>query len=365
MTDKLSSLPPELLRDTIEATVPHTYHSTTYKQRQRTLYSLCLVSKTFRAIAQPLLCEIVQVEADDELEFLLEDERETLGWKEIVLGNNLDVKLVEELLRRSEYLESVIAERFVEARERDEWEIEPVDLGVLVRPSNLKHLRLYGEGFKLPDFFRFTSLRSLCLDDSALISIGGQLLDPELLPSLRALGLDYFFGSGMSSLEICDFSRILPQLDAIYIPDFIYLCAKDTFLSGYSPRILVDFDHCAIREPGHIQSLASVHHFRIDARTICPLTHLPEVTSSISTSRASKSLCLKSIYLDDSWHPSQIEPESAELLEVVQQLMEECVRAGIEVVFEEQQEKEEDSFISKEFCSRQRRRREKESSDLS
>jgi len=61
----LSSLPTELIREVIESTVPHSFHSTTYKQRQRTLCSLSLVSKLFRSIAQPLLLEIVRTETED------------------------------------------------------------------------------------------------------------------------------------------------------------------------------------------------------------------------------------------------------------------------------------------------------------
>jgi hypothetical protein len=62
-TDMLSSLPPELLRDIVEATVPHTFHSRTFKDRQRTLCSISLVSKLFCSIAQPLLLEIVRIES--------------------------------------------------------------------------------------------------------------------------------------------------------------------------------------------------------------------------------------------------------------------------------------------------------------
>jgi hypothetical protein len=57
--DMLSSLPTELIREIIESTVPHTFHSTTYTERQKTLRSLTLVSKLFHSIAQPLLLEIV------------------------------------------------------------------------------------------------------------------------------------------------------------------------------------------------------------------------------------------------------------------------------------------------------------------
>ncbi|GAA5894716.1 uncharacterized protein JCM6883_002188 [Sporobolomyces salmoneus] len=57
----LSTLPPELLREIIESTVPHSFHSSTYRTRQNTLCALSLVSKRFRAIAQPLLLEIVWI----------------------------------------------------------------------------------------------------------------------------------------------------------------------------------------------------------------------------------------------------------------------------------------------------------------
>jgi len=66
----LSSLPPELLALVIESTIPHTFHSTTYRDRQRTLCSLSLVSKTFRSIAQPLLLEIVWIKSAQHLDLL-------------------------------------------------------------------------------------------------------------------------------------------------------------------------------------------------------------------------------------------------------------------------------------------------------
>jgi len=55
----LSSLPTELVRQIIESTVPSTLHSTTYRERQSALRSLCLVSHRLQQIAQPLLREVV------------------------------------------------------------------------------------------------------------------------------------------------------------------------------------------------------------------------------------------------------------------------------------------------------------------
>jgi hypothetical protein len=69
-SNMLSSLPTELLREIIESSVTHTFHSRTYNDRQHTLCSLSLVSKLFRSIAQPLLLEIVQVDSRDRIEKL-------------------------------------------------------------------------------------------------------------------------------------------------------------------------------------------------------------------------------------------------------------------------------------------------------
>jgi len=55
----LPSLPTELIQQIIESSVPSTYHTSTYRERTSTLYALCLVSRRFRLIAQPILQEIV------------------------------------------------------------------------------------------------------------------------------------------------------------------------------------------------------------------------------------------------------------------------------------------------------------------
>jgi len=55
----LSSLPAELVRQIIETSVPSTFHSSTYKERQSALRALCLVSHRLQQIAQPLLREVV------------------------------------------------------------------------------------------------------------------------------------------------------------------------------------------------------------------------------------------------------------------------------------------------------------------
>lgn len=55
------ALPPELVRLIIELAVPQTYHSTTYKDRQKTLCNLCLVSRQFLYFARPFLLKMIRI----------------------------------------------------------------------------------------------------------------------------------------------------------------------------------------------------------------------------------------------------------------------------------------------------------------
>ena len=78
-----SSLPTELVRQIIESSVPSTFHSTTYRDRQATLLSLCLVSRRFFSIAQPTLFEIVWINSFDKLDDIL-DKVEIKGWLDVI-----------------------------------------------------------------------------------------------------------------------------------------------------------------------------------------------------------------------------------------------------------------------------------------
>ncbi|GAA6039199.1 hypothetical protein JCM8097_000466 [Rhodosporidiobolus ruineniae] len=57
-------LPPELLLPIITASLPLSLAKETLKARYTTLQSLCLVSHTFRAVAQPMLFELVAPESE-------------------------------------------------------------------------------------------------------------------------------------------------------------------------------------------------------------------------------------------------------------------------------------------------------------
>lgn len=69
----MASLPTELLRQIIEDSATPTFHSSTYPERQVTLRSLCLTSRRFLPIAQPLLYEIICVKSPHALNIVLEN----------------------------------------------------------------------------------------------------------------------------------------------------------------------------------------------------------------------------------------------------------------------------------------------------
>jgi hypothetical protein len=107
----LSSLPTELIREIIESTVPHSFHSTTYQERQNTLRSLSLVSKLFRSIAQPLLLEIVWVTSREEIDRLPDVKVEGNGRPGIITIRwavvELDEKATEGSLRKFSEVEAL------------------------------------------------------------------------------------------------------------------------------------------------------------------------------------------------------------------------------------------------------------------
>lgn len=76
-------LPPELVRQIFEFTVTSLYIPTTYKERQTTLRSFCLVSHRFLSFARPLLYELIAIGPEANLDNLL-DTIETEGWSNLL-----------------------------------------------------------------------------------------------------------------------------------------------------------------------------------------------------------------------------------------------------------------------------------------
>jgi len=76
-------LPPELIRQIIESSVPSSFHYRPYTERRQILRKLCLVSRLFREIARPLFREIVSMSAGNSIKLIKEVASEN-GWTDQV-----------------------------------------------------------------------------------------------------------------------------------------------------------------------------------------------------------------------------------------------------------------------------------------
>ncbi|GAA5894491.1 uncharacterized protein JCM6883_002118 [Sporobolomyces salmoneus] len=203
-----SSLPPELLREIIEAAIPHSFHSSTYETRQKTLCSLSLASKLFRAIAQPLLLEIIEF---DELSrhdpFAAEsggggggggEQRQDILCKQAVIDN----KYYETSQNLTQRLSSVTSLTF--------WRGIPDSLE-LQSLNHLTSLHLSSSDWELPRTFTLPHLHSLTPRWVGQY-MSSALLDPAVLPNLRNLVLAEL---NIRSFSTSSIDRLLPQLETI------------------------------------------------------------------------------------------------------------------------------------------------------
>jgi len=120
-------LPPEIVRQIIESSVPSTHYPKTYCDRQATLCQLCLVCRLFRDIAQPLLFEIVWIDRQWKLDAL----HKTLGsevWRGSIRQLIFEAESDQEwedlkwILRSCQGLQSLALQRLSDA---------PLDLSML------------------------------------------------------------------------------------------------------------------------------------------------------------------------------------------------------------------------------------------
>ncbi|GAA5983846.1 hypothetical protein JCM5350_007572 [Sporobolomyces pararoseus] len=347
-----SSLPPELVHQIIGSTVPHTFHSTTHHKRQETLCRLSLVSRQFRSIARPLLLEIAWLDQNERLKRLLGEDSE-VAFRVLVfeVGVGLSPSFVGRTIGSSPNLRSLTIQSV---------DSNVINLSVLSSCKNLVNLQLSGYDFDATSLDALPSLQALSLNYEA-VGGGLELLDPLKVPALRALGLDnIYLQSELEDLERTRIDKLLPQLDALCIEIDLYRLAKDTLLSNLEPRILIDaglndilseMDDC----------LSTIQHLRIKLDHL--VQHLGRseairaVNQILESDQQSKSSQLRSIYLDSAVRPAQSDAE--EIHEKFAKMEVICRKADIEVVLEAQmRDYALDSFVSGEFCRRQRKSRE-------
>ncbi|GAA5975125.1 hypothetical protein JCM5350_000145 [Sporobolomyces pararoseus] len=355
-----SSLPPELVHQVIESTVPLSFHSTTYNERQRTLRRFSLVSRQFRSIAQPLLLEIAWIKNDDQLKLILGDsDGGDVVTRQLILRAGLRAlssDLVGDLVGGAQNLHSLCI------RSQD---CEVIDVGALSSCKNLVNLQLAGDSlnFLTHSLNALPSLQTFSLDFETAWSVF-QLLDSRKLPALKALGLEAInLPDELRELERTQIKELLPQLDALCIELDLYQLAKDTLLLNLEPRTLVNTEIDQIKWSPNNASFSTIQHLRIDIYDYTinsgRLNAIQVLLRFLQSVQQSKPRQLRSIYLDPKVQP--IESDDEDIRGEFRKLEENCREAGIDLVFESQAlNYGVDPYISREFYRRQRKRRQEQ-----
>jgi len=353
----LSSLPPELLRDIIEATVPHAFHSKTYDTRQQTLCSLSLVSKLFRSIAQPLLLEIVSVKSVRQLEILPPDIDEGGGGAN---SNQRTKSAVIKLLDNIDFLPGNFGAGFrtvknVESLTLDGYNRRRVDLLLIssfqsmltptlaaaseprahdsVLQIDLSSLHLSGCKAASTELVIVPNLRSLTLFYADMRTTAA-LLNPVSLPQLEELS---WFDEPPNIADVIEntaFQQLLPQLEGLVFSVGFWKDLANAQVRSAASRTLVD---CVSIQVSDLPS--NLHPIHLRAHGLSDFDqHTRRTTFSEETVRltsyieSSPSLPLRSLYLTCS-DPStvHISPTSSGY---VNDLSRVCRDRKIELIFE-------------------------------
>ncbi|GAA5828469.1 hypothetical protein JCM5353_006999 [Sporobolomyces roseus] len=210
-----SSLPTELVRQIIECSVPSTSHLTTHNERQSTLRALCLVSRLFRQIAQPLLWNSIRIRSTHQLDAVMGSgaaNGELCIFGKIVLdtGSNQSWSSMQisRLVEIGESLHTLVLAS---------WCADSSDLTVLSQLPNLTKLVLVNGHFTFSPHTILPKVNSLAVGYRSLEPVKS-ILDPKALPSLRELVLDDLDDEdGLDELPRQPFVEFLCQLEMLIL----------------------------------------------------------------------------------------------------------------------------------------------------
>ncbi|GAA5915054.1 uncharacterized protein JCM6883_004226 [Sporobolomyces salmoneus] len=360
----LSNLPPELVREIIETTIPHSFHSTTYRTRQSTLCALSLVSKQFRAIAQPLLSEVVWVNSKRSWDFFCAgsggggETRERGSFlKQAILFYGVPVLSAEESRNLKQLLSSVTAFTVSSVPEAS------LSLSSLKSFTRLTSLHLTYIRWEVPDRLILPHVRSLTLH-CVSSSFSASLLNPVVLPNLRNLA---FSTSPCEAPQSMLARQLLPQLDTLRLNLWVWAQPQATCLHGAVAKTLIDLDVDSIPDLLPKTQLVPLSHVRIygwsesdeeeeegNAEGITIASDLDDFASFIG----GRSLrALQTVFLDSHFQGSKL----PYLQRSIENLIRVCQEKKIEVVFEPVPRNFAiDPCISPEFIKRQKERKNKE-----
>jgi len=383
----LSSLPTELLREIITAAVPHTFHSTTYQDRQRTLCSISLVSKLFCSIAQPLLLEIVYVKSVRQLETLPPSIDEGGGG---AYGNKVIVSAVISLKDNIDFLPENVGAGFravknVEILTLDGNYQGRVDLSLIgsfksmlaptlaatsstrahssLLQTDLSNLHLSNCKAVATEPVILPNLRSLTLyfvDEDLTLA----LLNPDSLPGLEELGWYEYSAKIANMIDRSSFNRLLPQLESLLFPLSVWKNLADAEVRSAASRTLVDVSIDDLSDlakstlqPLHLRArrLTQIHeHTRL-------ATFFEETASLTSYIESNSSLPLRSVYLTCDNPSTVLFSTSTTSQGYVEDLSRVCRNRKIDLIFETGPSvRLIDPCISPEFSRRMKERKRRE-----
>ncbi|GAA5892727.1 uncharacterized protein JCM6883_007454 [Sporobolomyces salmoneus] len=360
----LTSLPPELVREIVESTVPQYHHSSTYRERRSTLRTLSLVCRQFRTIAQPLLLGIVAFGPWDDIDRIPEASAERgadIRCAVVFISTQEDkAATVAKIFKRISSAETLILQN----------ECQPVvDLSALgalsseysptlrqnrkltsKTPTDLSSLRLVGDGLTLNTPTPLINLRSvaLCFPGPELVD---SLLKPTILPNLRHLALA---NPTNARYNLSGVVQLLPQLETINIDMGSWRGIRET-----KPAI------AAIQRT--LVSCGSYNLARLNLDDKLPIAHLAVADKIVYQSKVKQKEIVSNLEIFAN-HLAEIPSHSIESIhvtaslndfpEATTKLSEACRDRGIEFVVESpgQDRSNVDFCVSSNFVKMRRRK---------
>jgi len=218
--------------------------------------------------------------------------------------------------------------------------------------ADLERLQIFGKLSSSTTPISLRNLRIVVLND---VSVGCiiKMLNPSSLPSLRILYLDGFGGEESLKLAHPEVVPLLSQLEALFLPSRLVDTAPGFLASAFDRTLFIY--HCY---GGPLPtSLHKILHLRMQSLRADsgPFNFVGLALLTIRI-RQSDQISLRSLYLDISLCPTlTVSPElPVEIVDLVRC----CAERQIEVIYEEQARECDlvDSYVSEEFCRRQRDR---------
>ncbi|GAA5962526.1 hypothetical protein JCM3765_003718 [Sporobolomyces pararoseus] len=232
-------LPPELSQLIIEHTIPPSYHSDTYKARQSTLRSLCLVSKLFHGIAKPLMLSVIQVRGEEDTTQLFHRRSDLKRYcLTAIFGDVEETSTALQFFSLQAHLPRLQQLTIVDM---GDFRLDSIsDLSEHLVSLHLSKLQLHS-GEPRP----FHKLRELVMVYNHEVDLKA-LLNKKLFPSLSALA--YYIDNDELDNHAEDLNQftlsntLLQQLEVLSLDAAVVDELDQDFVQNVSDSLLVDYD---------------------------------------------------------------------------------------------------------------------------